>query len=66
MRRSYETVEPKQAVFACSVDHTDEKILGAAIANGADYILSGDKHLLDMKVYEGIKIVNAAELMRVL
>jgi len=64
LRRKYEIVETKQVVCACSADPTDDKILEAAIAYGADYILSGDKHLLDMKAYKGMKIVSAAELMR--
>lgn len=41
-------------------DPDDDKFIECAMACGADYIVSGDKHLLRMKEYEGIKIINAA------
>jgi len=31
----------------------------------ADYIISGDKHLLDLKTYQGIKIVTLAEFLEI-
>ena len=33
------------------------------LAAGADYIVSGDKYLLDLKNYGNIKILNAAEII---
>lgn len=41
-------------------DPDDDKFIECAVACGADYIVSGDKHLLRMKEYEGIKIMSAA------
>jgi hypothetical protein len=32
----------------------------------ADFIISGDRHLLDFKEYQGIRIVTAAEAVRIL
>jgi len=35
-------------------------VLECAIDGRADYIVTGDKHLLDIKEIKGIKIVNTA------
>ena len=43
-------------------DPDDNKVVECAEAAGADYIVTGDKHLLDLKGYKGIKIITAAEL----
>ena len=49
-------------------DPDDDKIIAAAIEAKADYIVSEDKHLLDLGEHEGIPIMNreqfAAELDR--
>ncbi len=37
-----------------------------AVAGKADYIVSGDRHLLELNEYEGVKIVTALELLEVL
>ena len=44
-------------------DPDDNKILECAVACDADYIVTGDKHLLDIKEYEGIRIVTAKEFV---
>lgn len=40
-------------------DPTDYKYLACALEGEADYIVSGDRHLLDVGQYQGIKIMNA-------
>jgi len=49
-----------------SRDKTDDKYLECGIAANADYIISGDKHLLELKEYRGIKIVTAAEYLDII
>jgi len=39
-------------------DPKDDKIIACAVAAHADYIISRDLHLLDLKEYEGIKIIS--------
>ena len=46
-------------------DKDDNKYLECAAAANADYIVSGDIHLLEMKEYCGIKIVNATEYLEI-
>lgn len=47
-------------------DPDDNDVLAAAVAAGADYIVSGDHHLLDLRRYRGIAIVTAREFLTVL
>ncbi|WP_420265241.1 putative toxin-antitoxin system toxin component, PIN family [Candidatus Magnetominusculus dajiuhuensis] len=47
-------------------DPADDKFLSCAIEGEADYIISGDVHLLTLKHYKGIQIVNAATFMQII
>ena len=44
-----------------SVDADDDAVLAAALAVPADLIISGDAHLLDLKTFQRIPIITAAE-----
>ena len=44
-------------------DPDDDKFIECAVASRADFIVSGDKHLLDLEEYEGIKIMKAADFL---
>ena len=57
-----ELVIPDQKVRACR-DPKDDKFLEAALAAGADCIVSGDADLLDMGSFEGIPILRPAEFL---
>jgi hypothetical protein len=49
------------------VEHTpDHKFLVAAIEGKADYIVSGDYHLRDLRAYKGVKIVSPTEFLQIL
>ncbi|OGM03202.1 putative toxin-antitoxin system toxin component, PIN family [Candidatus Woesearchaeota archaeon RBG_13_36_6] len=41
-------------------DSSDNRLLEAALYGDADFIITGDKHLLNLKEYNGIKILTAA------
>jgi hypothetical protein len=59
-------VEPVKtsAVFRIIVeDPSDDKFLVLAVDGQADHIISGDKHLLGLKEFRGIKIVTAEEFL---
>jgi len=45
-------------------DPTDDRVLACALAAGADLIVSGDAHLLDLKRFHGIDIVTPVEALR--
>jgi putative PIN family toxin of toxin-antitoxin system len=62
--RFTEHVEPKQRIDAVKEDPTDNRILECAAASGSDYLVSGDKHLLKLGQYQGIKIVSPADFIQ--
>lgn len=47
-------------------DPDDDKIISAAVEGKADYIVSRDKDLLDIKEYHGIKIISPEQFMGLL
>ena len=49
-----------------SRDKTDNKYIECGIAGNADFIISGDIHLLEMKKYRNIRIVNAKEYLELI
>ena len=50
------SVDPKNRI-SLIVDDPDNRILECALEGRADFIISGDHHLTDLKNYQGIKIV---------
>jgi putative PIN family toxin of toxin-antitoxin system len=50
-------VEGRLVVFAVSNDPDDNKCLAAALEGRAEFVVSGDVHLLDLHEYEGIRIL---------
>lgn len=55
-------VKVKSTLHVITQDPSDDKFLDLAQEGKADYILSGDKHLLDLKTFHGIKIITPNEL----
>ncbi|MBI2320471.1 MAG: putative toxin-antitoxin system toxin component, PIN family [Betaproteobacteria bacterium] len=45
-------------------DADDNAVIACALAARADLIVSGDPHLLDLKSYQGIPIIGAAEALK--
>ena len=51
--------------IAVSRDPDDNKFIEVAVLGDCDYIISGDKDLLDIKAYDNIKIVTVSEFLKV-
>jgi putative PIN family toxin of toxin-antitoxin system len=45
-------------------DPSDDKFLEAAVAGQAQYIVSGDKHLLKLSVFQGIEILKPRDFVQ--
>jgi len=45
-------------------DPDDDKFIECAMECDAEFIISGDMHLLNMKKYEGIDIINGATFLK--
>ena len=59
-------VAPEERLEVVQADPADNRLLEAAVAAGADYIVSGDQHLLGLQSYEEISIVTPARFVAVL
>jgi putative PIN family toxin of toxin-antitoxin system len=53
-------------IEAVPEDPEDNKFIECALTCKADYIISGDKHLLAVGEYAGIRILKASELLSIL
>ncbi|HEY7467657.1 MAG TPA: putative toxin-antitoxin system toxin component, PIN family [Dehalococcoidia bacterium] len=58
-------VEPGEALEVVS-DTDDNRILEAAVAGDAEYLVTNDDALLQLKTYDGIEIVTAARFTSIL
>ena len=47
-------------------DPEDDMVLSTALKGNASYIVSGDEHLLDLKIFKGVKIVTVDEMLETL
>lgn len=54
-------VEPKEKIDIVKDDPTDNIFVETAVAGNTDYIISQDKHLLKIKEFRGIRIINPEE-----
>ncbi len=50
-------VHPKQKVTGVCRDADDDNVLACALAGKADYLVTGDADLLDLREYAGIRIL---------
>lgn len=51
---------------AIKEDPDDDIILDTAYDGKVDYIVSGDKHLLDLEGFKGMKIVTASKMLEII
>ena len=57
-------VEPKTKVRAVKADLSDNIFLECALEADADFVITGDKHLLELKEFNGIKIVKPSDFLK--
>ena len=57
-------VVPAQISATVVRDPADDAVLACALAAQANYIVSGDAHLLDLKQYQEMPIITAAQAMQ--
>jgi hypothetical protein len=59
-----EVVMPQEVVKAIENDPDDNRILECALESKANLIISGDRHLLDLKQYRSIKIITPSDFLK--
>ena len=58
--------EGKLTVNRIARDFADNKFLACAQEGGANYLVSGDSHLIDIQAFEGTQIITPAAFLAVL
>ncbi len=59
-------VNPLERISAVRADADDDCILECTLEARAGIIISGDAHLLDLRTYEGIRIMNPSEFLQMM
>lgn len=59
-------VEPHVALQVIPEDPDDDRVLECAVEGQADCIVSGDRHLVGLKEYQGIPIYRAREFLELI
>lgn len=54
-------IEPGVSRHTVAEDVNDTPILRAALEAGADYLVTNDRHLLDLNPYEGLRIISMTD-----
>ena len=69
-RRSAEEIEKishqvllTRTLKVIEADPEDDMVLECAVIGGADYVVSGDRHLLDFGKFRNIEIIRAADFL---
>jgi putative PIN family toxin of toxin-antitoxin system len=63
MRGIAQIIHPNSQVIVCK-DERDNKVLECAIDGGAEYVISGDLHLLGLKSFKGVKVISVMDFLR--
>jgi putative PIN family toxin of toxin-antitoxin system len=64
LRKSAFVIQPGLTLNAVPGDEDDNRVLECAVAGRADFIVSGDKHLLRLGSYEGIAILTVRQFLQ--
>jgi predicted nucleic acid-binding protein len=59
-------IHPVERILILASDPDDNMILECAIASKAEFIISGDRHLLDLAQFRGISIGRSSECLRMI
>ncbi|MSQ63694.1 MAG: putative toxin-antitoxin system toxin component, PIN family [Betaproteobacteria bacterium] len=64
--RLAQRIAPAEINPTVLLDPDDDAVLACALGARADLLVSGDKHLRNLKIYQGIQIVTVAEALATL
>lgn len=62
----FEIVEATDDVHGACKDPDDDKFISCAISASADFIISGDKALCEVGRYKSVRIITAADFIRMM
>lgn len=65
LAKSATVVNPTIKLDAVKDDRNDNKIIEAAVTSKADYIITGDKHLLKIGKYQEVQIITPTQFLSI-
>lgn len=65
IQENFTIINPDKKLSIIKEDISDNKIIECAVAAKADFIISGDKHTLDLCKYKNIKILKPADFLKI-
>ena len=60
----FDLIEAPSEKRIIAKDSADDKFIHCALASKASHIITGDQHLLALKVYQGIQILSTSEFLK--
>jgi len=66
IKKKLKVVRPKEAINILKKDKDDNRVLEAAVEGKCQYIITGDKELLELGSYQKIKILTASQFLDIL
>ena len=64
IRQNSTLISPESELLVVTEDEADNRIIECAFQGKAQYIVSGDRHLLSLKEYQGMRILSPIEFLR--
>ncbi|CAN5854334.1 hypothetical protein BH24CHL3_BH24CHL3_09380 [soil metagenome] len=65
-RRTSTMITPANGVHGVAEDEEDDPVLATAVAAAADYLVTGDKYLLRIGEFRGIRVVSPRDFLDML
>ena len=65
LERQAMMVVPKEHLDVIGDDPDDDRVLECVVEGGADYLVTGDHHLLELRRYRAIPLVTAKEFLAI-
>lgn len=66
LRKFATIVEPQQKLSVVLADESDNRYIECAVESGANYVVTGDPHLLTVNEYQGILMISPATFLAIL
>ncbi len=60
----FEIVDPVEPIEGVSTDPDDDPFIACAVSGGAEFVVTGDAHLVGLKRYKAVKVVTPSEFLR--
>jgi len=64
IRQNSTLISPELKLSVITEDEADNRIVECALQGKAQYVISGDHHILSLKEYRGVKILSPTEFLR--